>query len=152
MTSLPTNPASPGTPPHEPEPAPTPQNPSQSAPPRLPGLHLMGDLYGCQCAPEQLLDADFLSSHCQKLVEQAGLHALQTLFHRFEPEGGVTGMVVLAESHLSLHTWPEENYVTLDVYVCNHSADNRDKAQQLFAELMATFQPADPHLWRIDRA
>ena len=61
-------------------------------------------------------------------------------------------MVVLAESHLSIHTWPESGYVTLDVYVCNYSTNNRPKAQKLFDELQAAFSPSDPHLHRVERA
>lgn len=119
---------------------------------RLPGLHLLGDLYGCTCEQRYLVDDQLLMEHCRQLVAAAGLNALNALFHRFGTDAGVTGMIVLAESHMSLHTWPEEHYVTVDVYVCNHSADNRGKAQQLFDTLLATFQPSDPHLWRIDRA
>ena len=64
----------------------------------------------------------------------------------------VTGMVVLAESHLSLHTWPEECYVTVDVYVCNYTTDNRAKARRLFDGLVAAFKPVDPHVCSVDRA
>ncbi|MBP7329038.1 MAG: S-adenosylmethionine decarboxylase, partial [Alicycliphilus sp.] len=53
---------------------------------------------------------------------------------------------------LSIHTWPEAGYVTLDVYVCNYTENNRPKAQQLFDDLLAAFNPNDPHLHRVDRA
>ena len=82
----------------------------------------------------------------------AELTAVGSLFHSFGEGGGVTGVVVLAESHLSIHTWPEAGYVTLDVYVCNYSTDNRPKAQQLFDDIQAAFSPADPHLHRVERA
>jgi len=121
----------------------------------LPGLHLLGDFYDCRCDQRYMIDDSLLADHCKQLVVEAGLNAIQALFHRFgEGDGaiGVTGMIVLAESHMSLHTWPEEHYVTIDVYVCNHSADNRGKAQTLFDALVNTFQPGDPHVWRIDRA
>jgi S-adenosylmethionine decarboxylase len=75
-----------------------------------------------------------------------------SLFHSYGEGGGVTGVVVLAESHLSIHTWPESGYVTLDVYVCNYSTDNRPKAQKLFDDIQAAFNPADPHLHRVERA
>lgn len=128
------------------------QRPSQPSHSRLPGLHLLGDLYGCRCEPSYLVDEHLIAAHCRQLVEESGLNAINHLFHRFGTNEGVTGMIVLAESHMSLHTWPEEGYVTIDVYVCNHSADNRDKAQRLFDALLDTFQPTDPHVWRIDRA
>ena len=61
-------------------------------------------------------------------------------------------MVVLAESHLSIHTWPEKRFVTLDVFVCNLNCDNRAKARQLFATLVALFQPAQQRCYEVERA
>ena len=115
------------------------------------GLHLIGDLHGCRCESRLMLDAAHLEQFCLQRVAAAGLTAVGSLFHRFGEGGGVTGMVVLAESHLSVHTWPEADYVTLDVYVCNYSANNRPKAEQLFTELQAAFAPAQPHLHRVER-
>ena len=65
--------------------------------------------------------------------------------------GLLLGVVVLAESHLSIHTWPEDGYVTLDVYVCNYSTDNRQRAQALFDAVARAFSPAQPHLQRVER-
>ena len=116
------------------------------------GLHLIGDLYGCLCDSRLMLDADYLESFCKERVAAAGLTTVGSLFHSFGEGCGVTGTVVLAESHLSIHTWPESGYVTLDVYVCNYTSNNRPKAQKLFDDLLAAFNPADPHLHRVDRA
>lgn len=116
------------------------------------GLHLMGDLHGCRCDSRLLHDAAHLEAFCKQSVAAAGLTPVGSLFHSFGAGGGVTGVVVLAESHLSVHTWPESGYVTLDVFVCNHSADNGPKAQQLFDALQAAFNPCEPHLRRVERA
>ena len=116
------------------------------------GLHLIGDLYGCLCDSRLMLDAAHLENFCKNRVAAAGLTIVGSLFHSFGEGGGVTGVVVLAESHLSIHTWPEAGYVTLDVYVCNYTENNRPKAQKLFDDLQAAFNPADPHLHRVDRA
>jgi S-adenosylmethionine/arginine decarboxylase-like enzyme len=51
--------------------------------------------------------------------------------------------VVLAESHLAIHTWPENNGVTLDVYVCNYSRDNSDRARQTFNEVAKALSPGE---------
>lgn len=99
-----------------------------------------------------MLDAAYLEDFCQRAVSAVGLSSVGRLFHCFDAGGGVTGVVVLAESHLSVHTWPEAGYVALDVYVCNYTEDNRAKAQRLFDALQAAFNPADPHLHHIDRA
>jgi S-adenosylmethionine decarboxylase len=119
---------------------------------RLPGLHLIGDLYGCRCDYRHMIDRESIEKLCLRLVEEAGLTSVGSLFHGFGDNGGVTGMVVLAESHLSLHTWPEECYVTVDVYVCNYTTDNRAKARRLFDALVAAFKPVDPHVLSVDRA
>ncbi len=116
------------------------------------GLHLIGDLYGCLCDSRLMLDAAHLEDFCKRAVATAGLTTVGALFHSFGEGGGVTGVVVLAESHLSIHTWPEAGYVTLDVYVCNYTENNRPKAQKLFDALLAAFNPADPHLHRVNRA
>ena len=115
------------------------------------GLHLIGDLYGCLCDSRLMHDADYLEQFCKARVAAADLTSVGSLFHSFGEGGGVTGVVVLAESHLSIHTWPEAGYVTLDVYVCNYSANNRPKAEQLFTELQAAFAPAQPQVQRVER-
>ncbi|MGP1683045.1 MAG: adenosylmethionine decarboxylase, partial [Giesbergeria sp.] len=104
------------------------------------------------CDSRLMLDAEYLGAFCKEHVAAAGLTSVGNLFHRFGEGGGVTGVVVLAESHLSIHTWPEAGYVTLDVYVCNFQANNRPKAQQLFDNILAAFNPADPHLQQVERA
>jgi S-adenosylmethionine decarboxylase proenzyme len=69
------------------------------------------------------------------------LHPVGELFHQFPAPGGVTGVVLLAESHLAVHTWPELGAVTLDVYVCNLDADNSSKARALLTALEVAFAP-----------
>jgi len=110
------------------------------------GLHLIADLHDCRCDTNMLLDAPGLEAYCVDVCQRHGLTVVGRLFHAFhDPSGeaaGVTGTVVLAESHLAIHTWPEIGAVTLDVYVCNFSDDNSERAQALFAEVLARFAPA----------
>ena len=110
------------------------------------GLHLIADLHDCRCAPALLLDVTGLETLCVGACTRHGLTVVGRLFHAFRDAAGqpagVTGTVVLAESHLAVHTWPEVGGVTLDVYVCNYSDDNSARAQALFAEMIATFAPA----------
>jgi S-adenosylmethionine decarboxylase proenzyme len=109
------------------------------------GLHLIADLHDCRCAPGFLLDAVGLEVFCVTACTRHGLTVVGRLFHPFRDAAGkpagVTGTVVLAESHLAVHTWPETGGVTLDVYVCNFSGDNSARAQALFAEMIASFAP-----------
>ena len=125
--------------------------PSMSAPAHTNGLHLMADLHGCQGDQRLMHDARFLQDFCQTSVAQAGLTAVGCLFHPFGGQGGITGVVVLAESHLCIHTWPEAAYVTLDVYVCNYSSDNRHKAEQLLHQLQQAFMAQEARLHRVER-
>lgn len=94
-----------------------------------------------------MTDTSALRALCVEAVAAAGLGAVAELFHRFEPapgesQSGITGVVLLAESHLAIHTWPERGGVTLDVYVCNLGRDNSAKAERLMQSLCAAFVPA----------
>ncbi|MCP5246272.1 MAG: polyamine aminopropyltransferase [Burkholderiales bacterium] len=106
------------------------------------GLHLIGDLSGCLCDPQRLLDGTGFKEKCIDLVRNSGLTVMDTTFKQFD-DSGFTGTVVLAESHVAIHTWPENNGLTLDVYVCNYSADNSTKAHKLFDAIVAYFQPEE---------
>lgn len=119
---------------------------------KTPGLHLIGDLYECRGDRRLMTDAAWLEDFCKRAVQASGLTIVGSLFHSFGDGDGVTGTVVLAESHLALHTWPEDNYVTLDVYVCSYRQDNSAKAEQLFDAVMQAFAPEQPHLHRVVRA
>jgi S-adenosylmethionine decarboxylase proenzyme len=115
------------------------------------GIHLIADLYGCDCPSTLLLDRATLERLCESTCRNAGLTPLGTYFYQFEQESGekagVTGTVVLAESHLAIHTWPESRSATLDVYVCNFSRDNSDRARTVFHTITARLQPQE----QIDR-
>lgn len=119
------------------------------------GLHLTGDLFGCGCSVATLIDLNALSTLCRKATLDAKLTIVDEKWHVF-PEwngqpGGITGTILLAESHLAIHTWPESRGVTLDVYVCNFTEDNTGKAEQLFDTLMMAFRPQKQVVNRITR-
>ena len=119
------------------------------------GLHLTADLYACACDQHLLTSAEHLAALCQRAVAQANLTQVADKFFSFPPyrgkRGGVTAAVLLAESHLALHTWPEQRSVTLDVYVCNFSNDNSAKAHSLLAALTLAFAPATQNNRRMVR-
>lgn len=112
------------------------------------GLHLTADLRGCAPAQRAMTELDALRALCLAAVREAGLLPVGELFHRFpQPAGasapsGITGVVLLAESHLAVHTWPELAAVTLDVYVCNFGAENSGKANALMDALVDAFAPS----------
>lgn len=111
--------------------------PARGLPPRgaAVGLHCTADLQGC-AAGEAMTDPQALRALCLQAVVACGLHPVGELFHAFAG-GGVTGVLLLAESHLAVHTWPEWQAATLDVYVCNVGQDNRAAAVAVLDHLSA---------------
>ena len=78
------------------------------------GEHLILDLYGA----ERLDDPQLIETVLVDAARKAGATVLSCDFHHFQPNGGVSGVIVLAESHISIHTWPERNFAALDVFMC----------------------------------
>jgi spermidine synthase len=118
------------------------------------GLHLVGDLYECRCDHARMQRADAARAPLEHCVADAGLTLVGSEFHDFDG-GGWTAMLLLAESHLAIHTWPELKAVTLDVYVCNYQRDNAARARALFDAVVAFFEPKSPvsqDIWRGDLA
>lgn len=123
------------------------------------GLHLTADLYQCACDDGLMLDAQTIASLCRRQTESSGLTLVDDRWVKFPDwqgqPGGVTGTVLLAESHLAIHTWPETGNVTVDVYVCNFSDDNSTKAQALMDGVVNAYAPKHAvrqQLWRGDIA
>lgn len=113
------------------------------------GLHLLGEWRACRAGYAALTEVDALRALCLRLVDEAGLKIVGDRFHQF-PQG-VTGMILLTESHLAVRTWPEHGAVTADLYVCNLQQDNSNRARSVFAALRAAFQPQEPvdrEVWR----
>jgi S-adenosylmethionine decarboxylase len=110
------------------------------------GLHLTADLWGCPAEGAWMCDSAALATACTDLVTRHGLTIVGQCFHRFEPrdgcdQAGLTGVLLLAESHLAVHTWPELGRVTLDVFVCNQTVDHSAAAQQVMDALITGFAP-----------
>ena len=105
------------------------------------GHHHTADLSGCPADRALMTEPEALRALCIAAVRAAGLTPVGELFHRFPAPGGVTGVVLLAESHLAVHTWPELGAVTLDAYVCNVGTDNAAAALQLVEHLIEALAP-----------
>lgn len=78
--------------------------------------HALLDLYGCP--PEILADEGRLKKLLAEAARQAGATVLGSHFHTFGGAGGVTGVLLLAESHISIHTWPEHGFAAADAFIC----------------------------------
>lgn len=84
---------------------------------RCAGAHLIIDLYEA----ERLDDLDHIEATLRRCVAAAGATLLHIHLHHFEPNGGVSGVAILAESHISIHSWPEANFAALDVFMCGNA-------------------------------
>jgi S-adenosylmethionine decarboxylase len=84
---------------------------------RCAGAHLIVDLYDAK----RLDDIDHIEATLRRCVDAAGATLLHIHLHHFEPNGGVSGVAVLAESHISIHSWPENGYAALDVFMCGNA-------------------------------
>jgi len=98
------------------------------------GKHCILELYGCSAA--KLNDEAFLRNTITQAVHLAGATLLQLISHRFDPQG-VTGLALLAESHLSIHTWPESGYAAVDVFTCGDHTMPERACQELVQALHA---------------
>lgn len=104
--------------------------------PNQAGLHIISNFESSRldlltvCAPfRKFIDAAIISNTLNKVGEA---------YHDFEG-GGFTAVVCLAESHLSIHTWPSRGYVTFDIFLSNFTADNSPKAEAIYNEILRFF-------------
>lgn len=98
-------------------------------------MHVLCDVKGCPA--DRLNDPDLLSYFACQAAEQAGARILNVVEHQFDPQG-VTVLLLLAESHLSIHTWPELGQAAIDVYTCGESTDPDEAVVYLIQALDAT--------------
>ena len=81
---------------------------------RFAGVHLLADLWDAI----NLEDPGLIDTALREAAITAGATILHSHFHHFTPNGGVSGVVVLAESHISIHTWPERKFAAVDIFMC----------------------------------
>lgn len=84
------------------------------------GTHIVCELSGCNAA--MLTDVDAVAEMMEQAALEANATPIEKAFHRFQPQG-VSGVVVIQESHLSIHTWPETGYAAMDFYTCGDHTD-----------------------------
>lgn len=106
------------------------------------GLHLLAEFWDGKIID----DADKIKNLLVEAVRRANNTPLEFVVHKFEPQG-VTGIVLLAESHISIHTWPEFNYVALDIYTCG----DKSSPQKALEYLKSEFNPKRFEISRIKR-
>ena len=96
--------------------------------------HLLLELY--RCDREKLNDESFLRCILNRASKLANATVLNLISHKFEPQG-VTAIALLAESHISIHTWPESYYSAIDIFTCGQNMMPEKASQYLLESLMA---------------
>ena len=144
------------------------------------GKHILAEFWQCQCEPEVLTRTEPLLGLLIAAVEEVGLTLVGNAVHEFGQQfqqdnttdtvkveettqssnlnhdienqvSGITLTLLLAESHLCLHTWGEYQTVTLDIYVCNVTQDNSGKADALYGVCKNIFKPLQHHVNDVSR-
>ena len=107
----------------------------------LKSKHFLLELYRCDC--EKLNDESFLRCTLDNAAKLANAKVLHLISNKFEPQG-VTAIALLAESHLSIHTWPESNYSAVDIFTCGQNMKPEIACKFLIEALIA-----EEHLLRV---
>ncbi len=108
------------------------------------GTHLLLELGKCD---EDLLDdIDYIENAMISAAAEAGATVVGKSFHKFNPRG-VTGIVAISESHLCIHTWPENGYAAADIFTCGKGF-NPEKAAELIIERLGSASPSIKRLRR----
>jgi len=108
------------------------------------GRHLIVEMWGVD--PALLDDEERLREMLLKAAEAAGGRIIGVLFHKFNPQG-VTGVVAIAESHISIHTWPEHGYAAIDIFTCGSHVD----PWKAFEYSMRELRPRSVNVFEIKR-
>jgi len=84
------------------------------------GRHILAEYYGCDV--HILNDLELLQNYMREAVIESGATIIGSTFHQFNPHG-ISGVIVIAESHMALHTWPEYGYAAIDFFTCGDRVD-----------------------------
>jgi S-adenosylmethionine decarboxylase len=104
------------------------------------GRHLLVDYWGVEVP--RLINCDEVDKIFRRGAEEAGATVLGSSFHHFGEGCGITGVVILSESHMSIHTWPEKNYCAIDVFMCGE-CDPRETLKVLDEYFQSTYSKID---------
>ena len=99
------------------------------------GKHLVVEFYGCR--PGVLDNKDWVEGAILRAVEISGATVIHPFFHQFSPHG-ISGVVVIAESHFAIHTWPEYGYAAVDIFTCGDDVDGERAVEFLYEMLEAS--------------
>lgn len=108
------------------------------------GIHLLADFHGV--AADKLVSCEDIDALLRAAAVEAGARILHSHFHSFGAALGVTGVLLLAESHISIHTWPETGFAAADIFMCGEAQPER-----ALAVIELALQPQSRVVQRIER-
>src|SRR5258707_13644724 len=114
------------------------------------GIELIADLKDCNSSRLTELNMLEVQLQIRLILQKYNLTELNSIYHNFGP--GFTGLVLLSESHIAMHTWPEKNYVSVNIYLCNHARDNTRFIREILNEVLTIFQPGHTRVTEIVRS
>lgn len=103
------------------------------------GRHILAEIYGCSF--DILNNKDKIQQYMVDAAIEAGAEVREVAFHKFSPQG-ISGVVVISESHLTIHTWPELGYAAVDVFTCGENINPWDACNYLTDKLKAKHMTA----------
>lgn len=110
-------------------------------------LHILADFYDCRGDEKYFSNKSSVRQKVLGVIKNAGFRIIASRFHKFPGTplsvngGGITGVVIVSESHITIHTWPERKFVNIDVFFCNYSVDNSRKARDVFRFFRNLYEP-----------
>lgn len=108
------------------------------------GRHIIAEL--SQCNPESLRSLTKVKRSMVEAAKRAKAEIREIKFHRFSPEG-ISGVIIIAESHLAIHTWPENEYAAFDIYTCG----NNTSPEKAYEYLIEAFEAKKSVVTSIER-
>ena len=100
------------------------------------GKHVLAELYDCD--REILNNSEIIENYMKRAAIECGATIVNSIFHSFSPHG-ISGVVVIAESHLAIHTWPEYGYAAVDVFTCGNTVKPQLAIEKLKEYLQARY-------------
>lgn len=98
------------------------------------GVHIILEFFGCD--PNTLTRRDYVERVLMEAAQKANTHTIGTFFHQFKPHG-VSGVIIIEESHISIHTWPEHGFAAIDFFYCSDEVD----AEKFIEVVKEAFKP-----------
>jgi len=104
------------------------------------GLQILADFKNCNCPTSYFLNLKILKKEAENIIKKSGFKIIKSCSHKFG-NGGVSLVFLVSESHVAVHTWPENNSLNIDIFFCNYTKDNSKKGEKAFKMFCDLYKP-----------